>query len=130
MTVLEMDEWVPTYSTREVQLSDLPEIWRSLPRERCFGFTWNDSGDEVIIVSVCDGYSTVSIVHDDTFYDLAISPEDGWREIEVLGEWRPWPVRSILPRDMGLEVLLRCDEFDILRREFSWREQDVPEGDA
>jgi hypothetical protein len=121
---IEMDEWIPAYATKVVPYRDLESVWRSLDTTACYGFTWNDCGDQVIIASVYDDYSTVSIIDAGTTYDLAISEDDGWREAMVTGEWMPWPVRSILPRDLALEVLLKSDDFSRIRAGYEWRVQE------
>src|SRR5688572_17719507 len=106
-----MEEWVPSYSAKVVSIDDLESVWRSLDPASCYGFTWNSGGDQVIITSVYRDYSTVSIIDEGTCYDLALSSDDRWREAMVTGEWMPWPVRSLLPRDMALEVLLKFSDF-------------------
>ncbi|GLY05508.1 MULTISPECIES: hypothetical protein [Actinoplanes] len=123
MSTIVIDEFAPS-RTREITLAELPGVWSELPSDDCFGLTWNDSGDDVIIVSVYDTYSTVTIGHDDTFYDLALSTDEGTQGAVVMGEWVEWPTRSILPRDMGLTVLLKGNDFPSLLQEYTWREQE------
>lgn len=46
----------------------------------------------------------------------------------VAGEWMPWPIRSILPRDLALEVLLRCNNFPQILTDYIWRLQEGYDG--
>lgn len=83
---LELDRYDrPT--TTVVEVDDLPRIWSELDVQESYGFTWNNGGDEgVLIVAVEEDRCTATLLPDSTFYDLAISDAQGWVETMVLGE--------------------------------------------
>ncbi|WP_438489220.1 hypothetical protein [Streptomyces sp. S186] len=120
---IKFETWVPTHETRMVDLADVPLVYREAKESASPTFTWNDLGDEVLIVTVGDDYSTVSLMREDTFYNLAVSDSDDMREIQVSGDTTMWPEGQILPREMGLEVLSRVPDVESLVRDYRWEEQ-------
>ncbi|MFD8542410.1 hypothetical protein [Streptomyces sp. NPDC059649] len=114
---------MPTHETRIVEREDLPRVYREAKELASPTFTWNDLGDEVLIVTVGADYSTATLMKDDTFYNLAVSTSDELREIQVSGDTSLWPEGHILPRELGLEVLLRAPDIDSLMHEYTWEEQ-------
>ncbi|PNE41123.1 MULTISPECIES: hypothetical protein [Streptomyces] len=106
-----------------LDLADIPLVYRDAKESASPTFTWNDLGDEVLIVVVGDDYSTVTLMREDTFYNLAISDSVDMREIQVSGDIAMWPEGQVLPRELGLEVLLRVPDVESLVREYRWEEQ-------
>jgi hypothetical protein len=117
------ETWIPAHRTQMVAMQDLPRVYRDATEELSPSFTWNDCGDEVLIVTLGDDYSTVTMLNKGTFYNLAISDSDEPAEILVSGDVTTWPEGQILPREMGLEVLLRAEDFQSVVRDYTWKEQ-------
>ncbi|SHN12954.1 hypothetical protein SAMN05216268_120128 [Streptomyces yunnanensis] len=120
---IKCETWVPSHETRMLDLADIPLVYRDAKESASPTFTWNDLGDEVLIVVVGDDYSTVTLMREDTFYNLAISDSVDMREIQVSGDIAMWPEGQVLPRELGLEVLLRVPDVESLVREYRWEEQ-------
>lgn len=111
------------HEERLINVEALPAIYAHLRSSDSATITWNDGGDQVLIVSVGENDSTVSLLNDFTWYYLEISPEKELVEIELCGQEAWVPQGVILPKNLGLEVLLGADDFPGLLKKYSWREQ-------
>lgn len=120
---IKFETWVPTHQARLVSEQDLPGVYRDVSGNSSPTFTWNDGGDQVLIVSVGDDYSTVTMLNDSTFSCLVVSDDDELREVDIAGQSSMIPSGAVLPRNVGLEVLARADDFNALIEEYSWKEQ-------
>jgi hypothetical protein len=121
--VIELDIGFPARETREVSSGELPDVYLGLKGEDSPTFTWNNLGDRVLIVTVDDESSTVSMLNDDTWYYLEISEDEDEIEVMVEGAMTPVPRGVVLPRNLGLEVLQKADDFVRVLSEYSWRLQ-------
>jgi len=120
---IKFETWKPRHQSRLVPVGDLADVYKDAPVEMSPTFTWNDGGDQVLIVSVGADYSTVTMLNDDTFSDLVISDDNDLREICIAGQESAVAVATLLPRETGLEVLRRAENFDELLDVYSWRAQ-------
>jgi hypothetical protein len=120
---IRVETYVPEYAMRDVPPAEVPAIYEGLGNEPA-AFTWNDGGDEVLMVSVGDDYSTASILIDRTFYDLAEGAGDGESTIVLSGDVVDYPDELILPRKVGLELLMRMPDFRGIVEGHDWRAQD------
>jgi hypothetical protein len=119
-----LELWSPEHTARAVPRDDLPAVYRELSGDQSPTLTWNDGGDDqVLIVSVADDFSTVSMLNDRTWYYLETSPEEDLVEIDLGGDDAYVPKGVLAPREFGLDVLLRADDFPYLLTEYMWREQ-------
>lgn len=123
MPVIELDIGFPARETREVSSGELPDVYLGLKGEDSPTFTWNNLGDQVLIVTVDNESSTVSMLNDDTWYYLEISEDEDEIEVMVEGAMTPVPRGVVLPRNLGLEVLQKAEDFDRVLSEYSWRLQ-------
>lgn len=102
---------------------ELPAAYADLEEGQSPTVTWNDGGDEVIIVAVNDDYCVITLMSDDTWYYLTVS-DDAEEVPAYLGETEARVPRGALaPRDLGLTVLLRADDLPGLRTDYSWTAQ-------
>lgn len=113
----------PRHAARVVSIEELPSLYEEVSADSSPTFTWNDGGDQVLIVTVGSDYSTVTMKDRDTFSNLVVSDEPGTREIDIGGLLTSFPQNAILPRALGLEVLLNAERFEELRNEYSWMPQ-------
>jgi len=81
---IKFETWAPTHQVRFVDKADLPSIYDRVSGDSSPTLTWNDGGDQVLIVSVGDGYSTVTMLNDSTFSSLTISDDDRPRGIRCI----------------------------------------------
>ncbi|MBO1336303.1 hypothetical protein [Streptomyces sp. VRA16 Mangrove soil] len=121
MAVL-FETWSPTYERRTVSVQEAVQAYRELPVNTSAAFSWNDCEEECLIVGVEPEFSTVTMGRDRSFWNLRISEDDEPVEIRLGADDHMWPRGCVLPRDMGLELLLKVDEFDSLFHEYSWAE--------
>jgi hypothetical protein len=115
-----MDIYSPRHEARVVGKDELAELYATVDEPI---FTWNDGGDDVLIVSVHDDFSTVSMLHDRTWYYLEESPATELVEILLCGQEAWVPAGVMLDRKTGLEALLLAHNFPELLTTFRWREQ-------
>ncbi|MGW1008079.1 hypothetical protein [Streptomyces sp. NPDC002520] len=121
MTVL-FEAWSPAYERRTISLEEAVEAYRNLPVEVSASFSWNDCEEECLIVGVEPEFSTVTMGRDRSFWNLKVSEDEEKVEIRLGADDFMWPRGGILPRDMGLELLMKVNEFDSLFLEYSWAE--------
>jgi hypothetical protein len=120
---VKLETFEPHLVTRFVSREDLRSAYAGLEGDHSSTLTWNDGGDQVLIVAVGDDYSIVSMLDDFTWYYLQVSPEEEPVEACLGGQDSLVPEGVILPKALGLEVLEKADDFPALLREYSWREQ-------
>jgi hypothetical protein len=118
-----IETWNPTYASRQVSVEELADVYERIRGNESADITWNSGGDDVLIVSVGEEVSTVSLLHEATWYWLEVSPETELVEIELGGQESFVPKGAIAPRRLGLEILLGAHDFPRLFREYAWREQ-------
>jgi hypothetical protein len=107
MPEIKLKTWDPVRETRIINPRDLAREYESASRESPVTFTWNDLGDSVLIISVGADYCIVTMLFDSTFKDLVVSEEEtDLVEVIIDGQLSNVPKNTILPREVGLEVLL------------------------
>ncbi|MEK2473767.1 hypothetical protein [Streptomyces noursei] len=57
-----------------LDLVDIPLVYRDAKESASSTLTWNDLGDEVLIVVVGDDYSTVTLMREDAYSTTLRSP--------------------------------------------------------
>ncbi|MFF4132015.1 hypothetical protein ACFY1B_10840 [Streptomyces mirabilis] len=77
--VVTVEVWNPSYQHSEIDLSALPEVYRSIPESASIGLTLADTEDDCVIVTVEPEFSTVTRLRDRTFYNLQISDDSSRR---------------------------------------------------
>ncbi|NUS55352.1 MAG: hypothetical protein HOV66_10915 [Streptomycetaceae bacterium] len=117
----EMETYSPYSAARQVTIEEIPALFRP-DGEPVFAYG-NGSDEDVLIVSVHDGFSTVSLRQDDTWYWLAES--ENWDEVEiVLAGLEAWvPAGACVRHETALEALRLAADVPRLTTEFTWREQ-------
>lgn len=119
MTV-QFEVWNPGRSERAIGLDEVREAYRSLPDGASAIFTWNDCEEECLIVAVEPEFSVVTMGRDASFWNLKISDDTEEVEIRMGADGFTWLRGCLLPRDMGVEVLLKVKDFDSLFWDYSW----------
>jgi hypothetical protein len=116
-----LHSYSPRHTRRVVSTSDLEGIYASLNDAV---LTWNDGGeDDVLIVSVDHGFSTVSLRREGTWYWLEASADTDLVEIQLCGQQAFVPAGVVVSRQAGLDALRSVAAGSDLLGEFSWREQ-------
>jgi hypothetical protein len=118
-----VDTWNPTHTSRRVSAEELVDLYERLQGTESADICWNDQGDQVLIVSVGEETATVSLLHDATWYWLGASPDTELVAVELGGTESFVPKGAIVPRRLGLEILLGAHDFPHLLAAHSWREQ-------
>jgi hypothetical protein len=121
--VVTVEVWDPSYRHSEVPLSQLPDVYRSIPSDASLGLTLDDGEDDCVIVTVEPEFSTVTALRDRTFYNLQLVDDPEQVEIMVAGEEIHWPKGCILPRETGIQVLLEAADRDQMWSRHTWVEQ-------
>ena len=102
-----------------VRIDDLPRLY--VPdREPIFSY---GDHDDVVIVSVHDAFSTVSLLHDNTWYWLEESADTELVEIVLCGLEAWVPAGTLVRHETGLAALRIANDIPRLLTEFRWREQ-------
>lgn len=120
---VKLDTFEPHGVTRLVPREDLRSVYSGLTSDQSATLTWNDGGDQVLIVAVGDDYSIVTMLNNSTWHFLQISPDEELVQVSLTDEESLVPKGAILPKALGLEVLEKAEDFPALLREYSWREQ-------
>ena len=120
---IKYETWVPVHQERIVESGMLDSTYERAPGESSPTFTWNDLGDDVLIVSVGDDYSIVSMLTGGTWYYLQGSECTEEAEVNMAGQTTTMPRSVILERGQGLEVLKHAGDFMYLLKAYSWVEQ-------
>ncbi|MER5181764.1 hypothetical protein ABT009_25975 [Streptomyces sp. NPDC002896] len=118
-----VEVWDPSYQHSKVPLSDLADVYRSIPATASLGLTLDDGEDDCVMVTVESDFSTVTALRERTFYNLQIS--DGSEDVVITaaGEEITWPKGCLLPREMGVQVLLEAEDRDAVWNRYAWVEQ-------
>ena len=120
----EIDLMHPGHKAWTVTREELPAAYADLKEGNSPSVTWGDISDGgVVIVQVADDYSVVTLGVDDTFYWLQTSDDDEPVTVEIGGTDGEVPRGALVPRELGLEVLLRVDNLAALRTDYMWAEQ-------
>lgn len=123
MPAIELDTGFPARTSRVVNPDELTGVYLGTKGDESPTFTWNNLGDQVLIVTVDDDSSTVSMLTDETWYYLKVSDDEDEVEVRIEGSMTLVPKGVVLPRNLGLEVLQKTDDFDRILSDYSWREQ-------
>ncbi len=118
-----LETWNPTHTSRHVRAEELVDAYARLRASEAAVIVWNDGGDPVLIVSVGEDTATVSLMQDATWYWLEVSPETELIAIELGGDEAFVPKGAIVPRHLGLEILLGAYDVPRLFTAYAWREQ-------
>ncbi|MGR6968192.1 hypothetical protein ACU639_00980 [Streptomyces cynarae] len=118
-----VEVWGPSYRHFEVDLSELSDVYRSIPSDTSLGLTLDDGEGDCVIVTVEPDFSTVTALRDRTFYNLQLTDDHEEVEIMTAGEEIHWPKGCILPREMGTQVLLEAADRDVMWSNHTWVEQ-------
>lgn len=86
-------------------------------------FAYGSGGEDVLIVSVHDEFSTVSLLHDRTWYWLEESPDTDLVEIVLCGQEAWVPAGVMVRPETGLAALRLAHDVSRLLTQFMWREQ-------
>jgi hypothetical protein len=118
--VVTVEVLTPSYETSEIPLSELPDVFRSIPESSSLGLTLDDGEDDCVIVTVEPEFSTVTALRDRTFYNLRITDDPEETVITTGGEEITWPKGCLLPREMALEVLMEAEDRDVMWSRHTW----------
>ncbi|MFI5676914.1 hypothetical protein [Streptomyces cellulosae] len=121
--IVTVEIWDPSYRHSKVPLSDLPDVYRSIPPNVSMGLTLDDGEEDCVIVTVEPDFSTVTALRDRTFYNLQFSEDSEVVEILVAGEEITWPKGCLLPRETGVQVLLKAEDREEVWNLYTWVEQ-------
>jgi hypothetical protein len=116
----EMETYQPYAPSRVVTIDELPGLY--VPDSEPV-FAYNSGGDDVMIVSVHDEFSTVSLLHDGTWYWLEESRDSELVEIVLCGQEAWVPAGAMVRSETGLAALRLAHDVAQLMTEFMWREQ-------
>ncbi|GAA0251132.1 hypothetical protein GCM10010492_59290 [Saccharothrix mutabilis subsp. mutabilis] len=124
LTRIRFDCWQPDQPSRLLGLAEAEAAYAALPPTASATFSWNDGGDEVVIIGVGEDWSTATMIWDGTFYDLEASEAEGERDIVLCGQVTEYPERLLLPRERGVELLREADaDFAALADRYTWVER-------
>jgi hypothetical protein len=118
--VVTVEVLTPSYETSEIPLSELPDVFRSIPESSSLGLTLDDGEDDCVIATVEPEFSTVTALRDRTFYNLRITDDPEETVITTGGEEITWPKGCLLPREMALEVLMEAEDRDVMWSRHTW----------
>ncbi|OAH14149.1 hypothetical protein [Streptomyces jeddahensis] len=121
--VVSVETWNPSYQHSKIDLSALTEVYRSIPETASMGLTLDDGEDDCVLVTVEPEFSTVTALRDRTFYNLQILDDSEKVLITAAGEEITWPKGCLLPREMGVQVLLEAADRDAVWTRYTWVEQ-------
>ncbi|MBP2472828.1 hypothetical protein JOF53_001700 [Crossiella equi] len=116
----EMETYQPYAESRVVTIGELPGLYT--PDHEPV-FSYGSGGEDALIVSVHDEFSTVSLLHDHTWYWLEESQNSDLVEILLCGQEAWIPVGAMVRHETGLAALLLAHNVPQLMAEFTWREQ-------
>jgi hypothetical protein len=112
----------PQYQTTRVTEKELPAAYGRLTEISSANVTWNDGGDDVLIVAVGDQHCVIALKSEKTWYWLSVSDDDEHIYIAWGGVDGEVPRKALAPRELGLTVLLRADDLPGLRTDYMWTE--------
>lgn len=115
-----METYQPYAAPRVVTIDELPSLF--VPDYEPV-FTYGDGLDDVVIVSVHDEFSTVSLLHDATWYWLEESSDWDLVEIVLCGLEAWVPAGAMVRHETALAALRLAHHVPQLMTRFMWREQ-------
>lgn len=118
--VVTVEVLTPSYETSEIPLSELPDVFRSIPESSSLGLTLDDGEDDCVIVTVEPEFSTVTALRDRTFHNLRITDDPEETVIMTGGEEITWPKGCLFPRAMALQVLMEAEDRDVMWSRHTW----------
>lgn len=118
-----VEVWYPEHEKTTVTGDKLPDRYASFKERDSATVAWNSDGDEVLLVSVGDDYSVISMLSDGTWYYLVVSDDEEEVSVYMDGTDAYVPRKAMAPRELGLTVLQRADDFPGLRTDYLWDEQ-------
>lgn len=116
----EIETYQPYVASRVVTLEDLPGLYTPDPEPV---FTYGSCGEDVLIVSLHDDFSTVSLLHDRTWYWLEESSDRDLVQILLCGQEAWVPAGVMVRPETGLAALRLAHDVPRLLTGFRWREQ-------
>ncbi|MEV0400584.1 hypothetical protein [Actinoallomurus sp. NPDC050550] len=116
----EIETYQPYAASRVVEIDELPSLY--VPDHEPV-FAYGSGGEDVLIVSVHDEFSTVSLLHDRTWYWLEESPDTDLVEIVLCGQEAWVPAGVMVRPETGLAALRLAHDVSRLLTQFMWREQ-------
>ncbi|MEV5705762.1 hypothetical protein [Actinoallomurus sp. NPDC052274] len=116
----EMETYQPYTSSRVVTIDELAGLY--VPDHEPV-FAYGCGGEDVLIVSVHEGFSTVSLLHDRTWYWLEESPDADPVEIVLCGQEAWVPAGAMVRPETGLAALRLAHDVPHLMTRFTWRAQ-------
>src|SRR5258708_36324965 len=105
--MIKYETWTPQHRESDIGIDELNSTYERARATDSPTFTWNDLGDDVLIVSVGDDHSVVSMLTQDTWFFLRGSESEGEVEVVMAGHPATVPQSAPLERGLGLHVLLR-----------------------
>ncbi|WP_173142650.1 hypothetical protein [Kibdelosporangium persicum] len=121
MTDIQFETYGDNPESRAIALGEVESVYCELDQDASATFTWNDGGDDdVLIVAVGPGFAKASLLHSGEFYDLQVSTDDGLREVNICGQLSEHPVRFLMSRDKGLEVIKKAGDIPELFTSYTW----------
>jgi hypothetical protein len=115
--------YYPKHEKRHVTEKELPALYARFTNVYSAAVTWNDGGDDVLIVAVGDPHCVIALMSDKTSYYLAVSDDEELEYVGLGGLDAEVPRKAIAPRELGLTVLLRAGDLPGLRADYTWAEQ-------
>lgn len=115
-----METYQPYVASQVVTIDELPSLY--VPDHEPV-FAYGTDGDDVMIVSVHDEFSTVSLLHCRTWYWLEESPDSDLVEIVLCGQEAWVPAGAMVRHETKLAALRLAHDVPRLMTEFMWREQ-------
>jgi hypothetical protein len=113
----------PEVKATTVTWAELPGVYANLKQAEYPAVVWNDCGDDVLIVAVGDDYSVTSMLTEATWYWLVVSHEDEEVFVYLTETGEHVPRKAMAPRDVGLAILQRANDFPGLRSDYMWDPQ-------
>lgn len=119
-----LDTYAPYLEHRIIERANLARDYEAAGAVRSPVFSVGDSDEgQLLLVTVGDDYSTAIMMNGDTWYYLALSPDEELIEVDFGGHGSLVPRGAILPRETGLELLERSADWDTLVAAYPWQEQ-------
>ncbi|MEZ0108435.1 hypothetical protein ABH920_002433 [Catenulispora sp. EB89] len=110
----------PTHVEKTVTRADLPAEYAQLKTANAPNVSWGEDTDRSLIVQVADDYCVVSMASDDDYFYLQTSDDDELVTIIMGGVDGQVPKGALVDRELGLEALLRVDDWPALLTEYTW----------
>jgi hypothetical protein len=111
----------PEHSERTVNGEALPAAYAALKGTEA-NVSWGQEGSDSLILQVADDYCVITGTFDGGYYYLQTSDDDELVPVLMGDVDAEVPKGAIVPRELGLEVLLRVDDLPALRTDYMWVE--------